>query len=63
MTTHSPLIFQREPAMVMAAVNAVIALGVTFGLDLSVEQVGAILAATAAVLGLIVRSKVSPVVN
>jgi hypothetical protein len=50
----------REPAMVLAFVQAVIVLAVSFGLQLSPEQTGAILALTAVVLGLWTRSKVSP---
>ena len=50
----------REPAMVLALVQAIIVLGVAFGLRLSAEQTGAILAVTALVLGLITRSQVSP---
>lgn len=53
-------ILGREPAMVLALVQTVLALVVTFGLHLSTEQVGAILAVTAVVLGLITRSKVTP---
>jgi hypothetical protein len=51
----------REPAMVLALVQAVIALVVAFGLSLAPDQIGAILAVTAVVLGLITRSRVSPV--
>lgn len=50
-----------EPVMVLAVVQAVLALGTSFGLGLSAEQVGAILAVSAAVLGLIARQKVTPV--
>lgn len=50
----------REPAMVLAFVQCVIVLGVSFGLQLTPEQTGAILALTAVVLGLITRSQVSP---
>lgn len=50
-------IFKREPASVMAAVQALLALALSFGLDLSTQQIGAILAATAAVLGLVTRSQ------
>jgi hypothetical protein len=53
--------WNREPAMVLAVVQAVLALVVSFGLDLSVEQAGTIVALSAAVLGLVTRSKVSPV--
>ena len=40
----------REPAMVLALVQAVIALVVAFGLQLAPDQIGAILAVTAVVL-------------
>lgn len=53
-------ILGREPAMVVALVQAVIVLGVSFGLSLTQEQTAAILALTAVVLGLITRSRVSP---
>jgi len=43
----------REPALIIGAVQAVLALVVAFGLRLSVEQTGAILAATAAVLAVV----------
>ena len=46
--------------MVLALVQAVIALVVAFGLNLAPDQIGAILAVTAVVLGLITRSRVSP---
>ena len=51
---------KKEPAMVMAAIQSGLALGVSFGLKLSVEQAGAIMAFSAAVLGLITRQLVSP---
>jgi hypothetical protein len=54
-------LWSREPAAILGALQAVIALALSFGLELSTEQVGAILAATAAVLGLVTRSRVSPV--
>ena len=44
----------------IALVQAVIALVVAFGLNLAPDQIGAILAVTAVVLGLITRSRVSP---
>ena len=53
-------IWGREPAMVLALVQAVIALVVAFGLNLAPDQIGAIVAAMAVVLGLITRSKVTP---
>lgn len=51
----------REPALILGAVNAVLALAAGFGLDVTPEQVGLLNAAFAAVLAVIVRSKVSPV--
>ena len=50
----------REPALIVAAIGALIDLAVSFGLNLSTEQVGAIMAAVSAVLGVVTRSKVSP---
>jgi hypothetical protein len=60
MDTQPGLFLGREPAMVLALVQAVIALVVAFGLNLAPDQIGAILAVTAVVLGLISRSQVSP---
>lgn len=54
------MILGREPSMVLALVQAVIVLLVTFGLKLSAEQTGAILSVTAIALGLITRSRVTP---
>ena len=54
-------LFGREPAMVMAALQSLLALAVGFGLSVSPEQIALILAAVAGVVGLIVRSRVSPV--
>lgn len=54
------MIFKREPVMFLAVVQTVIALVVSFGVDLSTQQVGAITAVAAAILGLIARSQVTP---
>jgi hypothetical protein len=51
---------RNEPALVAGAVQAVLGLALAFGVDLSNEQVGAILAGTAAALAFIVRAKVTP---
>lgn len=53
----------REPAMVVALVQAALVLGVSFGLDISAEQIAAILALSAIVLGLITRSQVTAPAN
>lgn len=49
-----------EPALVLGLVQAALGLFLAFGLNLSNEQVGAIMAVTAAVLALVVRSQVTP---
>lgn len=54
------LLWNREPALILAVVQTVLALVLAFGVNLSVEQTGAILAVSAAVLGLITRSQVTP---
>ena len=60
MDSQPGTILGREPALVLALVQAVLALVVAFGLNLAPDQVGAILAVTAVILGLITRSRVSP---
>lgn len=50
----------REPALVLAALQAILALAVGFGLPISTEQMALILAATAAVIGVITRQQVTP---
>ncbi len=50
----------REPALISGLVQAVLALIVAFGLDLTSEQTATILAVTAAVLALLTRSLVTP---
>lgn len=52
---------KREPVLIMTLVSALIALGVSFGLNLTNEQIGSIMAVSAALLGLITRSLVTPV--
>lgn len=54
---------RREPALVTAFTAAVIALLVAFGLDLTGEQTGAIMALVTAVLGFVTRAQVTPVSN
>lgn len=49
-----------EPVMFQALVQAAIAMLVAFGLHLTVEQTGTIMAFTAAVLAFITRSQVTP---
>lgn len=56
----NPMIFNREPALVLAAIAAVVSLAIGFGVDITTEQLALINAAAAAIVGLIVRSKVTP---
>lgn len=51
---------QSEPVLVTGAVQALLGLLLAFGVDLSQEQVGAIMACTAALLALLVRGRVTP---
>lgn len=51
----------REPALVAGFVQSLLVLLVVFGVDLSDEQVAAILTLTSAVLALVTRSLVSPI--
>ena len=53
-------LWQREPAMILALMQAGIALGVAFGLELSNEQMGTLMAFVAALVGFITRSQVRP---
>jgi hypothetical protein len=57
--------FNREPAMILAAVEAAIVVAVVFGLDITDDQKEAILAFGGAILslvtGLVIRSQVTPV--
>lgn len=53
-------LIRKEPALVTGLVSAAIALGVSFGLSLSSEQTGGILAFVVAVLAFVTRSQVTP---
>jgi hypothetical protein len=53
-------ILGREPVAIAAAVAILINLALTFGLQLSLEQVGLINSLVIAVLGLIARQQVTP---
>lgn len=54
-------IIKREPALVSGLIAAIIALVTAFGMHLSEEQVGGIMAVVAALLAFITRSQVTPV--
>ena len=52
--------FRTEPALIIGFAQALLALAVSFGFDLSVEQVGALVAVTSAVMSLLLRQQVTP---
>lgn len=54
------MIFGREPVAILAAVNALVALAVGFGLDLTSEQQALVHGAVSALLALIARQAVTP---
>jgi hypothetical protein len=56
-------LFTQNPAFFLGVVQAALALGISFGLNLTSQQVGAILALTAAVLSLCTHQLVTPVSN
>jgi len=51
-------IWNAEPTMILAVLQAAVALGVGFGLPVTTQQMGLIMALAAAVLGLVNRSQV-----
>lgn len=53
-------LWNREPVLILAAVQTSIALAIAFGTHLTAEQTGAIMAFTAAILGIITRQRVTP---
>lgn len=54
------MLFNREPALIIGAIQAVLALAVGFGLPVTTIQMGLIMAAAAAVLAVITRQIVVP---
>ncbi len=52
---------RHEPALLSGFVGAAVALGASFGLELTSEQVGAIMAVLSAGLAVLVRQRVTPV--
>ena len=56
-------LIKQEPVAFQAIIQAVIALVISFGVSLTANQVGAIAAVTAAVLGFVARQAVTPTAN
>lgn len=52
--------WNKEPALIIGFVQSAVILAVSFGLNLTTEQQGAILAVTSTLLALLTRSKVTP---
>lgn len=53
-----PSLWGREPALILAVIQAAIALAVGFGLNLTAEQVSLITALVAAIIGVVIRRQV-----
>ncbi len=56
-------LWDKEPALIIGAVTALVALGVSFGLPVTTEQSGMIIAAVTKVLALVTRHQVTPVTS
>jgi hypothetical protein len=56
-------LIKQEPVAFQAVIQALIALGTSFGLNLSAGQVGAIVTCTAAILAFFTRQAVTPASN
>ena len=61
MVQQARTLWGREPAVILAALNAVLAVAVGFGLPVTTEQAALVMAAVSAVVGVITRSQVTPV--
>ena len=57
------MLFKREPALFLGVINAVLALLLAFGVDLSSTQTATILAVSSAILALITRQVVATSVS
>lgn len=53
-------LWKTEPVAVLACIQTILGLVLAFGINVSPEQVGAIMAAAAAILGFLARAQVSP---
>lgn len=62
-TPKKPTLLNREPALWVAALEAVLLLAMAFGLNLTAEQLAYTMAAAIAVLALVTRQAVTPNVS
>ena len=54
-------LWSKEPAMILGTIQAILAAVTSFGLQLTTEQIGAIMTVSSMIIGLITRFRVSPV--
>jgi hypothetical protein len=54
---------RQEPALVSTFVGAALALAAVFGFSLSADQTAGVMTFTAAIVGIVIRSQVSPVAS
>jgi hypothetical protein len=63
-TVRQPVpFFNKEPVVISAAIRAILACAIGFGLELSTEQMGLVILAVESVLMLITRSQTTPFVS
>lgn len=53
-------LIKNEPVLLQGLVQAILGLALAFGVDLSEEQIGSIMAATAVILAILARMFVTP---
>ncbi len=53
-------LWKAEPALIVGVLQALVALAVSFGFNLSADQIGALVAAMAAVFAVVTRTQVTP---
>lgn len=54
------MIWNREPALFFGLLGAILAVAAAWGLDISTEQSAALYLALAAVMGFVIRQRVTP---
>jgi len=60
MSAFNGNVIKNEPALIVGLVQAILALVLAFGVDLSEEQIGSILAITSVILAIVTRMLVTP---
>ena len=54
-------LWDKEPALFLGIIQSGLALAVSFGLHLTPEQIGGVVAFTSAIFAILTRSRVSPI--